>query len=98
MARVMRELSSFLWGKDFSMGLCFVALVECPWPSAAQAIPCAVPSRSRLPSARFNLMRFLARCAAGAVREDFLEASLVSLRSQLPVDARGSISNSAASR
>ena len=36
-------------------------------------------------------MRFLVPGAAGAVREDFLEASLVCWRSQPPVDARGSI-------
>ena len=44
------ELSSFLWGKDFPMGICFApsALSERRWPSAAQAIPfrLTVPSRS----------------------------------------------------
>ena len=42
---------------------------------------CFVGVRSRRP-ARFNLMRFLVPSAAGAVREGFLEASLVCLRSR----------------
>ena len=69
------------------MGLLLRALVERLWSSAAHATPFAVTLRSRPAlSTRFNLVRFPAPGAAGAVWEDFLETSLVCLRGR-PVDA-----------
>ena len=63
------------------MGLLLRALVERLWSSAAHATPFAVTLRSRpAPSTRVY-MRFLVTGATGAVQEDFLETSLVCLRS-----------------